>query len=234
MEYFNLGLGIFFIIIGFLTKKYPMMIAGYNTMSEEQKKNVDVDGLSTLLRNCFIVMGGIISVGYLPFKYLGWDMVADSIIFISVFSVLPFLIFKAQKYDHNSRDNKTFVVIAILLVIGVIIGGALFYSIKTPEIQLNNRILSVSGIYGIDEEIVKIELLSACPRIEMKTNGFNFGETLKGNFKLEGLGKTRLFLESSNKPFILVTSKSGSTIIINRETGSETEELFNLLKDNLD
>ena len=33
-------------VLGMLVRKYPNLIAGYNTMTAEQKKNVDVKGLS--------------------------------------------------------------------------------------------------------------------------------------------------------------------------------------------
>ena len=44
-------------VLGMLVRKYPNLIAGYNTMTAEQKKNVDVKGLSKLhaslaLRDC--------------------------------------------------------------------------------------------------------------------------------------------------------------------------------------
>jgi tRNA 2-selenouridine synthase SelU len=53
MEYVNIGTGLFLIIIGFAIVKYPTLIAGYNTMSEERKKKVDVDGLSSwIFHNC--------------------------------------------------------------------------------------------------------------------------------------------------------------------------------------
>ena len=40
MEYINIGIGLFMILIGFLVKKYPNLIAGYNTMSAERMKDV--------------------------------------------------------------------------------------------------------------------------------------------------------------------------------------------------
>lgn len=44
-------------VLGMLVRKYPNLIAGYNTMTAEQKKNVDVKGLSNFmcrsaLRDC--------------------------------------------------------------------------------------------------------------------------------------------------------------------------------------
>ena len=36
-------------VLGMLVRKYPNLIAGYNTMTAEQKKNVDVKGLSNFM-----------------------------------------------------------------------------------------------------------------------------------------------------------------------------------------
>ena len=37
-------------VLGMLVRKYPNLIAGYNAMTAGQKKNVDVNGLSTYMR----------------------------------------------------------------------------------------------------------------------------------------------------------------------------------------
>ena len=57
MDILNIIVGLFMIGIGFLVKSSPSLIAGYNTMSEEKKKNVDIVGLSTYMRNSFIIIG---------------------------------------------------------------------------------------------------------------------------------------------------------------------------------
>ena len=38
-------------VLGMLVRKYPNLIAGYNTMTAEQKKNVDVKGQNIPLSN---------------------------------------------------------------------------------------------------------------------------------------------------------------------------------------
>jgi hypothetical protein len=47
---FNIALGLFFIGLGFLENKFPMMIAGYNTLSEEEREKVDTVGLDDNVR----------------------------------------------------------------------------------------------------------------------------------------------------------------------------------------
>ena len=41
--------GVFLIVVGLLVKRFPMLIAGYNTMPAEKKKNVDIAGLSSFM-----------------------------------------------------------------------------------------------------------------------------------------------------------------------------------------
>jgi hypothetical protein len=48
-----IGIAILFILIGILIKyaKMYFLIAGYNTMSKEEKSKYDVDGIATVFRN---------------------------------------------------------------------------------------------------------------------------------------------------------------------------------------
>ncbi len=231
----NFGLGLFLILIGFLVKKYPDLIAGYNSLSEEQKRNVDIDGLSTLMRNSFIGMGLIVAVLPHIFIFLGWKSLADSSILIGVLGVLPFLLIKAQKYDHNTKNNrKTYIVLIIVLIISSVIGGAIVYGIRAPHMEMKDHVLTISGMYGLSEPVEQMKLLSVLPKIKMKTNGFNFGEVRKGNFNLEDIGSCKLFLQSSQGPFILIRTTSETQIIINAKLPKETKTLYERMKDNLE
>jgi hypothetical protein len=51
MDIIILITGLFMIGMGFLVKSSPNLIAGYNTMPKDKKKNVDIEGLSTYMRN---------------------------------------------------------------------------------------------------------------------------------------------------------------------------------------
>ncbi|MCS3284297.1 DUF3784 domain-containing protein [Bacteroides salyersiae] len=50
-----------FILIGLgvLVKRFPILIAGYNTMSKEEKMNVDVKGLSAFMCYSLVGMGTV-------------------------------------------------------------------------------------------------------------------------------------------------------------------------------
>lgn len=52
--------GLILIVVGLLVKHYPNLLAGYNTMSEEKKKEIDIEKVSTIARNVFVLMGAAV------------------------------------------------------------------------------------------------------------------------------------------------------------------------------
>ncbi len=228
MIYVNIGTGLFIILIGFLVKQYPDLIAGYNTMSSEQKRKVDVEGLSTWMRNSCIFMGGLMIAGGLLFEALAIPLLANNIILISTFTVLPITIVKAQQYDHNktSKSAKYTTLVVLLVVIGGLVAGLLYYGMSTPTITMGNGIINVSGMYGINREVASIELVQNMPGVTLRTNGFALNETRKGHFRLENGSTAMLFLSSQRGPFIQLITRDKQTIYINHKDPEETNQLF--------
>jgi hypothetical protein len=105
MQFFNLIFGLLMIGIGFIVKAYPNTIAGYNTMSKEQKKNVDIEEASTFIRNGFIIIGLIIIIGYYLFRWIGLIAIANNIGVISIITGTLIIVIGAQKFDHNKRKK---------------------------------------------------------------------------------------------------------------------------------
>ena len=101
MEVQAFGTGLLFIILGLLVKRYPNLMAGYNTMSPERKKNVDVEGLTTYARNSLLGIGIIIILAGFVLKGLGYPQYFEPVLMASVIGGVIILIFGAQKYDHN-------------------------------------------------------------------------------------------------------------------------------------
>ena len=101
MEVQAFGTGLLFIILGLLVKKYPNLMAGYNTMSPEKKKNVDVEGLTTYARNSLLAIGVIIILAGFVFNGLGYPQYFEPTLMATIIGGVIFLIFGSQKYDHN-------------------------------------------------------------------------------------------------------------------------------------
>jgi hypothetical protein len=94
-------LGFFFIVLGFLVQAFPDLIAGYNTMSPEQKKNVDIQGLTTHARNCLIGVGLVLIAGFLFTYFTGIHLDIIPFGIPVIIGGIIFLIVGAQKFDHN-------------------------------------------------------------------------------------------------------------------------------------
>jgi len=103
----NIFFGFFFVGLGFLAKAYPDVIAGYNTMPKEKKKNVDIVGLSTLIKRVFIKIGITMIILSLLFKLCHFEDKYSYYLSLFVIVSGTLVIFiKSQKYDGNSKKNN--------------------------------------------------------------------------------------------------------------------------------
>lgn len=58
----ELLIGFILIICGLLVKKHPNLIAGYNSMTVEEKKKIDIKKFSNYLHNGFIIIGALLII----------------------------------------------------------------------------------------------------------------------------------------------------------------------------
>ncbi|MGI6323124.1 MAG: DUF3784 domain-containing protein [Bacteroidales bacterium] len=232
MDILNLIVGLFMIGIGFLVKSSPDLIAGYNTMPKEEKKNIDIEGLSTFMRNGLITIGLSIIIGYYIFKWIGFTMIANSMILIVTLVGVTILLINAQKFDHNKTKNYKLIYfitgLTFLFVIGLITYG--FIPSKTIY---GDDTIRFSGMYGFEisiSDIENIELSDKLPTIKIRTNGFSFGNVKKGFFNLDKYGKSRLLIHSDLAPYLILSKNNGDKIIINFKDRIETEKTYDKIK----
>lgn len=92
-----------FVLLGLLVRKYPKLIAGYNTMLPERQKLVDVKGLKAFMCRSFCIIGLLVVLVY---YLLLWDGIAEmaarlvSIIAVPVVGSVV-MVAGAQRYDHG-------------------------------------------------------------------------------------------------------------------------------------
>jgi hypothetical protein len=228
----NLIVGLITIGIGFLVKSSPNLIAGYNTMSEDKKKNVDIKGASTFVRNGFIIIGLTIIIGYYFFKWIGFDGIANNMILISILVGVTIIVVKGQKFDHNKHKHPLLIYFILGITITFVSGLLIYGSVPTKTIVINDKIL-FTGMYGFEmrnTDISGVELSDKIPPITLRTNGFSFGGSKKGTFRLNEFGKCKLFLQSDKGPFLIISDKNGEKTIINDKNSKVTEENFGRIK----
>lgn len=198
-------------------------------MSEEQKKNVDVDGLSSLMRVGLIVMGLLIALGKPVFNLLDWPVNWPVFMMSTILSITLLFVILAQKYDRNTHPwYKRYLPAAIIIAVAIVVAVSMYGTNKPPVISIAQNDISISGSYGLTKEVARIELMPDIPGIIRRTNGYSNGGVRKGNFLLQEWGSCLLFLQSSTGPYIKI-STDDKPIIINRESPEGTKVLYRQL-----
>ncbi len=101
---------ILFIALGIAIKNGKMyfLIAGYNTMSEKEKANVDIVGIATLFRNVLFAMAGALLLLYIvSLFYTNTHLKGIGVVAVVVPSVLYLIVrSNSSKYKLNPQDQK--------------------------------------------------------------------------------------------------------------------------------
>jgi cadmium resistance protein CadD (predicted permease) len=232
------GTAILLALLGYFIKYRQVywLISGYNTMTKEKKKNVDIENLARFSGNIVFLFAGILLAAAL-FLLRGQMWAAGAMFFLFI-PLSIYTVIKAQSYDGNTRNPdgtmKKKAKVTVVLVVGLLVlttagaGVLLYYSSQPAEYSLETGTLKISGFYGEEIEFSKIDsitLKEQMPRIKHKSNGSALGQIKKGYFTLEDLGRAKLFLNSSEPPFIFLEAKSGLRIL-NTGAPAETEKLY--------
>lgn len=229
------------VALGFLVKAFPMLIAGYNTMSPKERAQVDIKGLSSLMRNAFIIMGLSILLGTYLFEWLGMSVVAHAILPITIFGGAIITVLLAQRFNHNHSTAKpTGIRIARWVVSGIMaaaIAVIIVLGVLPHKASINSHYMEIKGMYGVTlyyQEMQAVELADDLPTITKRTNGFSVGGINKGHFKLQDIGECRLYLRSLNPPFIQITDQKNRKVFINFKNSGETTRVYNQLTEALE
>lgn len=99
MNYSDFIAGLILVVVGFLVVKFPMLIAGYNTMPKEKRDKVDIGGLSRMMRRWFICIGICQMVGVALLNKLALYGVKEAFSVIFLLGGCMIVVVKAQKYN---------------------------------------------------------------------------------------------------------------------------------------
>ncbi|KEO72304.1 DUF3784 domain-containing protein [Anditalea andensis] len=233
MDLTGLIAGMLIIGTGFFVKLFPNLISGYNTMTKAQKDNVDIEGLSTYIRNGFIAIGLIIIFGYYTFKWIGMIMIANTFILIVILIGIMYIVIRANRFDQNKdKDTKSKLknyFAGFVLVFSI---GGIGYGLIPSSVHFHQDSIKFTGMYGTEIDYAKIEnvkLTGKRPGIRGRTNGLSLGPIRKGFFTVDGFGKSRLLVHSKQGPYLIISTIDEEIIIINYMQQKDTESIFERL-----
>lgn len=137
----------------------------------------------------------------------------------------------------RAKRQRNSIIAALIIGSGIIIALIVFFWLADKNKQVENEVVlndtnfQVTGLYGASfnyDEVVSLELKEELPKITRRSNGASLGEINKGDFVLEGLGLSRLYLVSDEGPYIFIKIND-FYVIINHIDQTLTKNLYSEL-----
>ena len=223
-------MGIFLALLGLILNENnaKYLLSGYNTASEEERKNFDIKGYLKLFRSFHLFLGGTILVFGLATYYLidrDW-----SFFFIGIYPILAYIyfIYRGRFFYKENRDKSAKVGIYILGACLVLLIVLSFYGFSEDEMIIGESSIEIEGMYGIKlntADIARINLLDTLPKIGGKLNGFALADIYKGHFRTSNRQKIRLIINENNPPYIEIITDSSKRIYYSA-SGEKTREVY--------
>ena len=135
--------------------------------------------------------------------------------------------------EANERQTKKWINPLWILSILLIVGFVFIPNMIDTKINVEPNELKIKGVYGLTisySDIEQIDTISIMPKISLRTNGYAFGKTLIGNFKLSDDSHVKLFIKKGITPFIMIKSKGQLPVYINFKDKKKTVDLYNELR----
>lgn len=225
-----------FILIAFIVneKNAQYLLSGYNTMSQEERQNIDIKSYIHYFRNFHLFLGiSLLIISLFLFYIINPDW---SMIFIGTYPIIAYtyFIWKGNHFLKTKNKKQKIMIsvsICIMLTLFIFIVFNLETVLKNNEIIFNDNKIEITGEYGTEinrKEIKSIELIDKVPEIVSKTNGFSLATIKKGDFKTKDKKKVKLLINSQNSPIILLTTTDNQQIYYSSKDKSN-KEIFNKL-----
>lgn len=226
---------LFFLLGYFIIKKEAyFLLSGFSAKSAEDQQILIQNGYPqvagrAMINSSYILLGGL---GLYLFRIPYMMELSWLVMIIYLFAHLLYIC----KLDttQSSKRNLIILIITIVSTFGIL-GGVFYIGIQPNEVSISDNRLDISGFYGVEwplEKITNVELVDTIPNIQVRTNGFALANRLKGHFRIEGLGKGRLYLFCDRPPFIYI-EKGEEYLFINSRDISETKLWYEEMMDEL-
>ena len=238
MFYLILAMGLLFFGLGFMVTENnaSSLLSGYNTMSKEEQEQFPLTEYLKRFKVFHIRFGILFTVLGVAFymsnaELLGWHM--------GITPILAYIYFFYQTKDLSmkvaSQKNSFKVGIAVLLATLVFVVGMFYWSDRPSSVVLVGDVLRISGPYGIDLPLEKIDSLGiseSLPEISTRRHGISTGTVAKGKYRGPE-GDYLLLIDKPYEKVLWIGRKSADPVLISLNKLDE-EKLLLELKESLE
>ncbi|PWJ43092.1 DUF3784 domain-containing protein [Sediminitomix flava] len=235
MIYLIVFISLLFLGIGSLINESnaKYLLSGYNTMSEEERKNFDLKAFLPFFKGFHHFLG----ISFLALS-IGLYFISEEALglFLAVYPILCYIYFILKSHQKFSNSLKTpwYQISIVVLVITLATVTTLFaFGLKEDHIVIKPNQIIVEGFYGEElqnDEIASISLIDDLPNITLRANGFSIGEIDKGYYKTEDGEKVKLVINKVRKPILLITKTNGEKIYFSAKTDNNQTVLRKIKK----
>ena len=239
---------IFLISLLLLSGRGAFLISGYNMMSKEAKANYDEKALCRAVGKLLIVINLCMVILFIGIHLeVAWLSVAGTVALLitSLGGILYMNTgsrYLKEGVDKNNpalirsnRLSKIAIVVVVIVLLGTI--PLIFLGLREPTVNVTPSTVQITGLYGTTFDISEISNLTL---IDMtmrgigpgrRTNGLaGLGDTLRGHFNSNELGRTLLFVRSNSSPTIHIERDGARDIFISFSDSAETQRVYNELR----
>lgn len=240
MIYVILGTGLLFGLIGVIVNETnaKYLLAGYNTMSDEERSKVDIVTYIKYFRKFHLVL----SISFMVFGWLFLAFVSEqaTLTFIISYPILLyiFFLFDSQKYIKGGISSSGGKIASAMLIFSLItVLGLLYWGFQDNKVAIDDDQVRIKGPYGKTipvNQVQSVQWVNDLPEISIKLNGLSVGRIKKGLFKTTEGEKVWLILNAESPENILQISLKDKkpTIFYTTQDYSIPEELLKKLEQN--
>ena len=255
IDYMNIGMGLFLIVMGWLCYRFPNMINPYGGLPPERKALVDIDGLKRVVAITFGVTGLLLIVtATLSMVKVIDEMTSYYTMIILVIAMMVPLFIAMWKYNGFGRDKKkqpskqnakqrkekvnkiTIWSVVIITFLSLALIPVLFiWGNKGPKYEISSDCIKVKG-GGYHATIPVADITSDSvwehwPGIAMRTNGMSTNKVNMGHFRLKNGENCMMFIHEDGGPLLELRTADGGLYYLNCVTEEETLEMIEQVKE---
>lgn len=205
-----------FIGLAFLIteRNAKFLLSGYNTMSEENRRQFDLPGYLKRFKKFQLFLGVSFGTIGIPLTFISEEA---AIVFLIAYPLLGYLWFTFSTRNLMTGKASTInsIRVIVLIIVGIGVAFLLTSGFREDKLVFTNEGVVIGGMYGetiATNEIASIEIVDELPPIKLRTNGMAMGSVRKGWFETTSGEKVKLIINSDRSPYILISKTSGEKI----------------------
>lgn len=142
---------------------------------------------------------------------------------------------KSDGTKDDTAQSGFYIFWAILFIVLALPAALIISGTREPKVIFTDSDFSIKGIYGVTinySDIIQLDTISGMPKIRLRTNGYAFAKTFKGNFRLIDQEQAKLFIKRGFPPFIFIKTDK-IRLYINFKNREKTLDLYDDIKTRL-